>query len=170
MRKLAHLAAAAIGAAALAIFVSPVAANASTSTPAATYATAHLVQSANHQYARVQLRPDSATGCVGINPWNYVETCIHINGSGSYVNWMQGTGCTHAQPVGNPTLNGHEQLTGPGFSRNGSEGLAGDGGCFPDVTWYPYRNVNPGQYCVTTWERVSSTNWKNDGRACATVS
>jgi hypothetical protein len=117
-----------------------------------------------------QLIPASATGCVGINPWNYVETCIHIDGSGAYVDWMQGTGCTKAQPTGNPTLYGHEELTGPGHLRNGPNGFAGDGTCLPDVSWTPYASENPGQYCVTTWVKQPNKSFKNYGRACATVS
>jgi hypothetical protein len=138
---------------------------------AETHSTAAPMHNAmTEEFTQIPLIPASATGCVGTNPWNYVETCIHIDGSFAYVDWMRGTGCTQSQPFSNPTLYGHEELTGPGHLRNGPDGFAGDGTCFPDVSWTPYAYENPGQYCITTWVKQPNRSYKNYGRACATVS
>ena len=37
-----------------------------------------------------RVSPETASGCVGTNPWNNVQDCIYISGSGSYVAWMEG--------------------------------------------------------------------------------
>lgn len=109
--------------------------------------------------------PPSSSGCVGNLPWNNVKTCIEINGTGLFVNWMQATGC-----VNNTAFYGHLQLTGPsGFSRNGTSQITSPGNCFPPVLWAPEGNVTSGQYCATTWQRLSGGGYQNDGTACKSV-
>ena len=52
-------------------------------TPQAAFAATHT--HSNKIYAI----PDSANGCVGNLPWNNVQTCFTIIGSGKYVQYMQ---------------------------------------------------------------------------------
>jgi hypothetical protein len=107
----------------------------------------------------LHLTPFSASGCVGNLPWNNVQTCFGIVGSGRYVDYMWASGY-----VRNSDVTMALQITGP-------PGLVGN---TPFVyvrtgeTLYLQvnlnRNMSTGQYCGQ-----SIVLGPGSGKACESV-
>ena len=105
------------------------------------------------------LGPQSAFGCVGTLPWNNVQTCLGINGSGRYVQnmWVQAT-------VKNSTIVADFSITGPFFGVH-----AGPYTVPPGYTFVLNDNLNrnmlTGKYCGHT-DVLRGTG---SGTACESV-
>jgi hypothetical protein len=112
-----------------------------------------------------RVSPETASGCVGTNPWNNVQDCIYISGSGPYVAWMEGSAF-----IRNYEIVGHIQLYGPsGLGLNSSDVLMQPGNRYY-ILWEPNGDVVPGQYCSQTWSPNGSSGYYSWGAACETVS
>jgi hypothetical protein len=103
--------------------------------------------------------PFSAFGCVGNLPWNNVQTCVQLNGSGLHLNWMEGTGY-----VRNHTIVANEWLHGPSINYRTPSYIL-DPGWEIVAWWSPNRNVRAGIYCATTESPAGGSY----GTACETV-
>ncbi len=104
------------------------------------------------------LIPYSASGCVGNLPWNNVQTCFGIVGSGRYVEEMWVSAYVRHSAV---TL--ALQITGPSVADYSAFVLVGAGhGVIMPVTLK--RDVNVGQYCGQ-----SIVLGPGSGKACENV-
>ncbi|WP_406510039.1 hypothetical protein [Streptomyces sp. NBC_00212] len=101
--------------------------------------------------ARVQ--PFSASGCAG----GSFEVCININGSGTYVYYIENS--THFPSAGTVNM----QINGPSGVL-AQTGNFYEGGGWYNAVWNFDRNVTPGYYCATSFTSTSRQG------ACETVS
>jgi hypothetical protein len=105
------------------------------------------------------LRPYSASGCVGNLPWNNVQTCFGIVGSGRYVDGMWVTAY-----VRNSTIEASLAITGPYYGV--STGLyTVPPGYGIGLSVDPDRNMLTGKYCGSTDVDVGT----GSGTACESV-
>lgn len=110
--------------------------------------------------------PDSAFGCVGNDPWDNIQTCLNIIGNGSYVEKMYASSIVYLYAVVE-----HLELSGPSIPHGyiNTEDYLVQPGEYIDIPWDPYRDIDPGKYCATSWELNGNGSFTNEGRACETV-
>ncbi|MGW2815727.1 hypothetical protein [Streptomyces sp. NPDC001415] len=99
------------------------------------------------------VRPFSASGCAG----GSFEVCININGSGTYVYYIENL--THFPSAGTVNM----QINGPSGVIAQTGNFYENGGWYHAVWNFDY-NVTPGYYCATSFTYTSRQG------ACETVS
>jgi hypothetical protein len=96
------------------------------------------------------------------------DECTYINGSGSYVDYMQGVFYNGGYIT---EYNIHIELVWPSGAliKNCKQVnvLAGTG--TPVCQWSPYHSEPTGYYCSRAWEELSSNNYKMVAKACVDV-
>ena len=158
-----------------AAIVAALAAPASAATSSTSHSALNATQSADAPFTvrvvkgspgapeRQEVTPDSDSGCVGNNPWNNIQTCISINGSGLHVNTMTATSYVYLYPVVE-----HVQLSGPSVNYETLDFVIDQGG-YLQLTWNANRNVAAGSYCATSWVVNGSGGYSNQGTDCQPV-
>ncbi len=104
----------------------------------------------------------SGTGCND----NSLYTCIHVQGSGLYVDYI---GVSTANQTNGAVSGLHFELHGPnGLIKNFPTFTAPYLGGSGYYKWTRNGNVRGGNYCATLWQDVGGTYY-NDGTACLNV-
>jgi hypothetical protein len=129
---------------------------------AATIATARgSVTVIMSRHSSPSLIPNTASGCVGNLPWNNVQTCFTIVGSGTYVQDMWVSAYVRNSPVTAALI-----ITGPaGFAVSTSGFTLLTPGDTLVLYVQPNRNMPTGKYCGRS-ELISGTG---AGTACESV-
>src|ERR1700683_4316227 len=111
--------------------------------------------------------PAGATGigCTYGSSNGNVYTCIYVNGSGAYVNYMQAT----AQVTSSGRVL-QECLHNPSGGRIGCTAYTyvAPGDTLP-YTWAPYNYVTSGDYCAVTWRENNNGSTTQIGAICFLV-
>lgn len=106
--------------------------------------------------------PASSSGCVGQAPWNNVQTCIYITGSGLHVDSMIGTSYVRNDAV---VLVNRLHSNKLGTIKSSGAFVTVRPGEQIESKWLPNSNVPADTYCSTSYEPDESS----DGTACKTV-
>lgn len=110
--------------------------------------------------------PDSAIGCVGNLPQDNIQTCMDIQGSGLYVDYMAATSIVY-----NYAVVEHVELTGKSVPNGhiNSDDYVVQPGEYIQVEWAPHHNESAGGYCADSWELSGMGGYYLAGRACESV-
>lgn len=91
------------------------------------------------------LGPQTASGCVGTLPWNNIQTCFGIVGSGRYVKYMWANAY-----VRNTAVTALVQIYGPSSNLGNTPFIDLRPGEALTLTVSLYRNMRTGKYCGQT--------------------